>query len=292
MSAPACRLCGASTTGVGSKRSTYSGRCYRMCHCPSCHFSFVADPWTEYEKIYSADYYAGQGADPSIDYLFELEYPKQTIRAYEWSGILQVISSLIDLNPRTRWLDFGCGNGGLVRYVRERAGCRIVGFDEGWIRDRAAAIGIPYLDKAQLASCAQTFDIITAIEVLEHMVDPLDGLKQIRHLLKPGGLFFFTTGNAQPFRARLLSWEYVAPDIHVSFFEPQTIARALTLAGFQAEFRGFMPGFADIIRFKILKNLRVRRRSSAERLLPWSLLARLVDARMSITAHPIGWART
>jgi len=285
-----CRLCGAATIEVGRKQSDYSQRRYTVRHCPTCRFSYVADPWTDFEKIYSTEYYAGHGADPLVDYLFELEHPNETIRNYEWAGILQVIKSLVDLKPETQWLDYGCGNGGLVRYVRQHTNCQIVGFDEGWIRDKAVMTGIPYLERAQLDACRETFDVITAIEVLEHIIDPLEVLKQIRALLKPGGLFFFTTGNAQPFRDQLLSWQYLVPDIHVSFFEPETIARALTLAGFQPEFRGFTSGFTNIIRFKILKNLRLQRRSVVERVLPWGLLARIADAQRSVTAHPIGWA--
>jgi SAM-dependent methyltransferase len=283
-----CRLCGADTIEIGHKLSAYSQRQYAIRHCPVCHFSFVADPWTEFEKIYSAEYYAGRGADPLVDYVFELEHPDKTIRTYEWAGILEIVGSLIDLKPNTQWLDFGCGNGGLVRYVREHTASQIVGFDEGWICDKAAKMGIPYLAKAQLDDQQGQYDIITAIEVLEHTIDPLATLQQIRRLLKPGGIFFCTTGNAQPFRDRLLSWKYVVPDIHVSFFEPSTLSHALTLAGFQPEYRGFVPGFANIIRFKVLKNLGIQRRSMIERLLPWNLLARLADARLSVTAHPIG----
>src|SRR5262249_15008950 len=100
---------------------------------------------------------------------------------------------------------------------------------------------------------------------------------------------FCTTGNAQPFRGRLLGWRYVIPEVHVSFFEPETLAYALRLAGFRPQFQEFLPGFVDIIRFKILKNLRVRRASRWEQLLPCGALPRLADLRLQISAHPIGW---
>jgi SAM-dependent methyltransferase len=291
MTAPPCRLCGSPTSQIGDKYSAFSRRQYSICHCSSCHFSFVADPWTEFAKIYSEEYYEGRGADPSVDFVFELEHPDQTIREYEWAGVLRVVNSLVNLGPGTRWLDFGCGNGGLVRYVREHSGCQMVGFEEGWIRGKAVATGIPYLEREQLDNCNETFDVITAIEVIEHIVYPLDVLKYICRLLKPGGLFFFTTGNAKRFRNRLLHWSYVVPDVHVSFYEPTTLGRALTIAGFQPEFRGFIPGFDDIIRFKVLKALQVQRRSRIERTLPWKLLSHVVDARFSVTAHPIGWKK-
>jgi SAM-dependent methyltransferase len=285
-----CRLCSAPTVEVGRKFGDHSQQWYDIRHCPTCRFSFVVNPYTDYTAIYSAEYYAGRGADPLVDYLFELECPRATIRQYEWAGIVQVIQSLTILGAETQWLDFGCGNGGLVRYVRANSPCAIVGFEEGWIRDQAVAMGIPIIDRGQLDACVQTFDIVTAIEVLEHVVDPLAALRSIHRMLKPGGLFFFTTGNAQPFRSRLLSWQYVIPEIHVSFFEPETLRHALVLAGFRPEFKGFLPGFTDIIRFKVLKNLHLRRASIVEQMLPWSVLTRLIDFRRKITAHPIGWA--
>jgi len=285
-----CRICGADTTEIGAKKGTLQPTLFHLRHCPSCRYSFIANPRTDYANLYSADYYAGKGADPLVDYLFELEHPRQSIRLYEWRGILRAVEALTAIGPETQWLDFGCGNGGLVRYCREQRRCRIVGFEEGWITDKAVERGIPILDAEQLDKLSGTFDVVTAIEVLEHVQDPVAVLKKIRRLLKPGGLFFLTTGNARPFRARLLSWGYVRPEIHISFFEPETLARALTLAGFQPEFKGFLPGFTDIIRFKFLKNFRVQRRSLGSAALPWAVLARLINWRRQVTAHPIGWA--
>jgi hypothetical protein len=127
------------------------------------------------------------------------------------------------------------------------------------------------------------------IEVIEHVVEPLALLRAARELLKPNGLLFLTTGNAAG-HADLARWNYVRPEIHVSFFEPRTLDRALQLTGFQPQRPGFLPGFEKIIRFKILKNLGFRRDRQAFAVVPWTRLARLVDARLAITAHPVGWA--
>lgn len=286
----ACRICGADAEEVGRKRGEYSQAWYDIYHCQMCHFSFVANPWTAYEKIYSSEYYSGNGADPLVDYLFELEHPQKTVRRYEWAGVLQLIKALTNPELGSHWLDFGCGNGGLVRYVRDHSSYHIIGFEDGWIRSKAITMGIPIIDNEQLDACSQTFDIVTAIEVLEHLVEPLEVLKKIRRYLRPGGLFFYTTGNAQPYRSHLLSWRYLIPEIHVSLFEPETLAYALAQAGFQPRYTGFLPGYADIIRFKMLKNLRLRRPSIIEQLLPWNVLARVVDSQFKITAHPIAWA--
>jgi 2-polyprenyl-3-methyl-5-hydroxy-6-metoxy-1,4-benzoquinol methylase len=285
-----CRICGAPTQFIGIRRGRYEPRDFRLHHCPDCRFSFVANPWTDYERIYTAAYYQGKYADPLVDYVFELDHPGETIRLYEWRGIVRAVESLCPIRPDSRWLDYGCGNGGLVRHVRERSLCQAVGFEEGWIASRARTAGIPLMDEPELSQMVGAFDVVTAIEVLEHVEQPLEMLTRIRSLLKPGGLFFFTTGNAAVARGRLASWRYVIPEIHISFFEPSTAARALAMCGFRPEFSGFLPGFTDIIRFKALKNLGIKERARWQSCVPWSVLTRLLDSRLHISGHPVGWA--
>jgi SAM-dependent methyltransferase len=287
-----CAICGNSETIlIGNKAGTYSQKSFEIRHCKDCGFSFVANPITDLKILYDDDYYSGKGADPLVDYIYELENPDKTIRFYEWTGIHQVVKNLTGINKETMWLDFGCGNGGLVRFVSQREPCTILGFEEASIRNTSLALGIPVVDDEYLESMQNNFDIVTAIEVLEHLTDPIQVLKRIRTLMKPGGLLFFTTGNAQPVAEKILHWRYVLPEVHISFFEPRTLELALKLAGFQPEYRGFVPGFENIIRFKILKALRSRRRFFGERWLPWRLLTRLTDTRLKITDHPIGWAK-
>lgn len=293
MSSPdaTCRICGAPTLAAGTKRSDFSGRTYELRQCGACHFAFVANPWTDYARIYSDEYYAGRGADPHVDYVHETTHRDSTVRNYEWRGILKAVSVLAPLGADTRWLDYGCGNGGLVRFANEAGHRQVFGYDTGAMAESARRSGLQILDDGQLDDGRGTFDVITAIEVIEHVPDPLALLGAIRRLLKPGGLLFLTTGNARPYRDRLVSWRYVLPDVHVSFFEPVTLSRALEQSGFRAEHRGRLPGYCDIIRFKVLKNLGVRDRGIVEQVLPWRVLSAVVDARFGVSEHPVGWAR-
>lgn len=285
-----CRVCGAETQPLGRAAGRLTDRTFFVRGCNSCGLSFIANPWTEYEAIYGQEYYAGRGADPLVDYLYELEHPEQTVRSYEWSGIVEVVKSLVTVSPQTRWIDFGCGNGGLVRHVRRHEGCDAVGVEKGWIERKLVEYDIPFVDADDLSSLYGTADVVTAIEALEHLVDPVSVLKEIRRLLKPGGLFVYTTGNAEPYRGRILSWRYFIPEVHVTYFEPRTMAYALTRAGFRPDFAGWRPGYSQIIRFKVLKNLRRRQRSKLEALLPWTPIARFIDWRLRVTGHPIAWA--
>lgn len=286
-----CPICGAATITAGTKKSSFSGRTYDVRQCSGCHFGFVANPWTDYGQIYTDDYYAGRGADPSVDYVHEATHWDTTVRRYEWRGILTAVSALTPLGGSTKWLDYGCGNGGLVRFAAEAGLHQVFGYDTGAMAVSARRFGLKILDDRQLGDVEGTFDLITAIEVIEHVPDPLALLAAMRRWLKPGGLLFLTTGNARPYRDRLLSWSYVLPDVHVSFFEPQTLARAMEQSGFRAEQRRRLHGYSDIIRFKVLKNLKVRDRNIVERILPWRLLSAVVDARFGVSEHPVGWAR-
>jgi len=284
-----CPICQAATRPAGSRFGQVRGVSFALRNCPECQFSFVADPWTDYAAIYDVAYYEGRGADPLVDYAFELAHPERTIRRYEWQGIVAAVRSLAPLSAQTRWLDFGCGNGGLVRHAAQATPCSVVGFEEGAIAATARAAGIPILEASQVQSLENAFDVVTAIEVIEHVVDPVACLRDLARLLKPGGLLFLTTGNARPFRGRVAEWSYVTPEIHVSLFEPESLARALTAAGLRPEFVGYRPGWTQIIRFKVLKNLGWRQRGLGERLLPWPVLSRLANWRYGVTAHPVAW---
>jgi SAM-dependent methyltransferase len=194
-----------------------------------------------------------------------------------------------EAGTRLRWLDYGCGNGCLVRYLRAERNVDAFGFDEGWAATQARHAGIPLLSADELAAQAASFDVVTAIEVLEHTLEPVAELRRIRGLLRPGGLFFLTTGNAAPYANKLNRWRYVTPEIHISFFEPRTLEQAFTLAGLRPERRPLGRGFDAILKFKILKNLRIRRRSALTAAFP-PRFAALAGRHARLDEHPVGWA--
>src|SRR4029078_8475140 len=94
-----------------------SGLRFHIARCPSCGFAFIADPWVDFDLIYSEQYYAGQGADPLVDYVYETENPTKTIRNYEWRGVLERIGSLVALQSRTPWRAYEGGPGGLCLFA-------------------------------------------------------------------------------------------------------------------------------------------------------------------------------
>jgi cyclopropane fatty-acyl-phospholipid synthase-like methyltransferase len=264
-----------------------TGSQFDLDRCSQCSFVFVRCPRTDFANLYDAGYYAGTGADRTVDYIAEMQDP-DTVRAYEWQGILQAVDSLTALGPTTRWLDYGCGLGGLVRWVGAQRGCSIVGFEEGYAHEYLASAGIPHVERSRIGEERGSYDVVTAIEVLEHAVDPISMLTEIRELLRPGGVLFLTTGNARPFQRRLSRWRYAGvPDVHVSFFEPSNLASAMERAGLEPFDAGYLPGLDSVIRYKVLKGLGVRRQQTWQRAVPWKLASRVVDRRFQVSAMPL-----
>ena len=281
----ACPICASNTDDLTTIRSDFTAIDFSFRRCDNCGLVFVANPNEDFASLYDAAYYRGDGADSFVNYLEEMGNPR-TIRAYEWRGIARAVESLCGRRT-VKWLDFGCGLGGLVRYARAHGLLNVYGYDQGWGADWALEHGVELLDSDQLGEQAGSFDVVTAIEVVEHIPGPLDTMQQIASLLKPGGIFFLTTGNAAPHRESFAAWKYVHPDIHVAYFEPGTLSEAYRRVGLEPVVAGFLPGHEDIIRYKILRTLQAKTRNPLERAVPWRIASRLVDRRYRLSEQPL-----
>ena len=115
--------------------------------------------------------------------------------------------------------DIGCG-GGLIAEPMTRLGCTVTGIDAGaaaiaTARAHAEAGGlrIDYrvADIEALARAGERFDIVLALEIIEHVADRDAFFAALGMLLKPGGLFIGATLNrtARSFALAIVGAEYV-----------------------------------------------------------------------------------
>lgn len=115
------------------------------------------------------------------------------------------------LPSKIKYLDVGCGDGELTRKVATILGAlEVYGVD----RDerallRAGRRGITALkcelEAESLPFRGEVFDLITAFEVIEHLKNPLNMLKESLRTLRNGGLIVIETPNASGCASRFIA---------------------------------------------------------------------------------------
>lgn len=119
-----------------------------------------------------------------------------------------------------RALDVGCG-GGILTEALARAGAEALGIDlaeaaleagrqhasEQKIKVEYCAVAVESLAQEQPAS----FDLVTCMEMLEHVPDPASVVRACAELVKPGGQVFFATISRTPkaYALAIVAAEYV-----------------------------------------------------------------------------------
>lgn len=135
-----------------------------------------------------------------------------------------------------RALELGCATGRYLRLLQQ-AGWEVVGVEPSTPAAAAArAAGLPVLtgtlDTVRLDD--QSFDLVAAWMVLEHVPEPRATLQTIHELLRPSGRLLLSIPNAGCWEPRVFgrSWYSWEPPRHLQHFTPRSIRRLLTECGF------------------------------------------------------------
>jgi len=162
------------------------------------------------------------------------ELAKFSALASKWWDPNSEFRPLHEINPlRLNWidervglkgkrvLDVGCG-GGILAESMARRGADVLGID---LADKSLKVAelhkletgvnnvnYRFVSAEQLAAEERgTFDVVTCLEMLEHVPDPAQTIQACADLCKPGGWLFFSTINRNPksFVFAIVGAEYV-----------------------------------------------------------------------------------
>lgn len=181
--------------------------------------------------------------------------------AHRWWDANSEFRPLHDINPaRIGWidqhaalrgkraLDIGCG-GGLVSEGLAACGAQVTGID---LSPKALGVARLHLHESghqidyrliSAEECAAelpgSFDVVTCLEMLEHVPDPASTLRACASLLKPDGQLFLSTLNRKPkaYLLAVLGAEYVMKLLprgthdYARFIKPSELARLCREAG-------------------------------------------------------------
>ncbi|HMM47908.1 MAG TPA: bifunctional 2-polyprenyl-6-hydroxyphenol methylase/3-demethylubiquinol 3-O-methyltransferase UbiG [Thiobacillaceae bacterium] len=193
------------------------------------------------------------------------EIAKFSELAHRWWDPNSEFKPLHEINPlRLKWidrqaplmgkkvLDVGCG-GGILSEAMAGAGATVTGID---MSDKALKVARLHLYESgrqvdyELASAedyadrhAGEFDVVTCMEMLEHVPEPASVVAACARLARPGGWVFFSTLNRNPksYLLAVIGAEYVLKLLprgthdYAKFIKPAELARMAREAGLDVE---------------------------------------------------------
>ncbi len=194
-----------------------------------------------------------------------LELQKFSDLAHRWWDPTSEFRPLHEINPlRLEWInaraplagknvvDIGCG-GGILAESMAKKGARVTGIDlsekalkvadlhslESGVQVRYEMIAAEQLAAREPAS----YDVVTCMEMLEHVPDPAAVVQACATLVKPGGHVFFSTINRNPkaYLFAVIGAEYVLRMLpkgthdYAKFITPAELAQYTRSAGLQVD---------------------------------------------------------
>lgn len=136
------------------------------------------------------------------------------------------------------WLDVGSGSGYLLSKAKEN-GYTAIGIEPGgWGQLAAQEKGVTVKQAfLEPTTFDQTFDIVSATDVIEHVANPVQFLRTLRQYTNPNGGLVFSIPCADSFEGRIFGvhWDMVEPPTHSQFFSHTSLAKVLLMSGFRME---------------------------------------------------------
>jgi 2-polyprenyl-3-methyl-5-hydroxy-6-metoxy-1,4-benzoquinol methylase len=216
----AVRVCPACESGEGRQLGIKNDLPIVSCNrCATLYTTY--EPWYSSEEFYSG-YYPQISSEPEFVKL----------------RLAETIATFDSYRHNNRLLDLGCGTGALLE-IAEKHGWQAQGLDVSrTVIEHGRKLGLNVLcaeiGHARFAS--ESFDVVTASELLEHVPHPKSLISEVARVLRPGGLFWTTTPHARGVSARLLGmkWTVLSPPEHMQLFSITGIKKLLRAAGFKA----------------------------------------------------------
>ena len=204
-----CRVCAIPLLPWRTKVAVALLRCGS---CGSIHADCSKPPDDMYADLYARDDAVPEVVAASLD---------------------NVVRSMAPSRASGKWLDIGFGQGALLD-AAARGDWRCYGTElSGTALDRGQARGFMTASGTEAFEDG-SFDVVSLVELLEHVEDPGQFLGEARRVLRIGGCLYVTTPNAWSLNRWFLgeSWSVFAPPDHITIFTPRGLHQLLRNAGF------------------------------------------------------------
>ncbi len=198
---------------------------YQLVRCPSCSLVWLHEPPppSEMGQHYGPNYdrFIGMAGETSPG---RWEGRKKAIAGYKQGGTL---------------MDLGCSSGAFLESLKgqdwELYGIEMSEAQARKAKERSGAT-IFVGDILDAPFPAETFDVVTCFDVLEHVYQPREVMARVAQWLKPGGIFYVLVPNIDSGEARIFKsyWYGLELPRHISHFSPRSLQLLADLVGLQA----------------------------------------------------------
>ena len=215
-------MCSTAGEIVGTKNG------YRVYRCQGCAQLFVWPPPDQPLDIYSEKYFAGgENGFGYVDYDRDKEPMIPTFEKY-----LDLIERYT--NPSGRLLDVGAATGFFLHLAHKR-GWTASGIEPCDYAARLARAKGLDVHTGVLEKPLGPFQVITALDVIEHLPDPRGFVRIVNQSLEPKGILAINTPDGGSAIAKRfgVNWHAVLPPEHLQLFNRQSLDMLLHQEGFE-----------------------------------------------------------
>ena len=232
----ACNLCGSK-----KREHLFTKKGFRLVRCCECRLAYIANPPDAegIKSIYTASSnYHDQLLDSGSD-----EYQRQRRTAHQH---MQMLRRFRPDPSGMLLLDIGCSSGIFLGEARS-TGMVCMGAelspDTAAFAQRHFNLPVHQGDWRDAGFADASFDVVTLFDVIEHLPDPLQELKGLHRIVKPGGLLLLSTPDidglfpraSYPLANKLDYWPHPEPPHHLFQFSQKTLTAMVEKAGFTVE---------------------------------------------------------
>lgn len=206
---------------------------YRIYRCSSCGLE-MTDLQKNYDTFLTEQYAEGYfTGDPHKRAYVSYENDK----SYIVRNMKKIFAYIPPLKPSGTLLDVGCAMGYFVELALVR-GYDAYGFDpsEFAVEKAKILVGPKRIKQGSVHTiqyASKFFDVITLLDVFEHLRDPIKDLAKLTTFLKDDGILLIATGDTGSLITRLTGrrWTFYNPPQHLFFFSRSTLSKLLGRVG-------------------------------------------------------------
>jgi len=238
-----CICCGSDQRELLGEYYSKAYRCfkepYRLNRCRTCDFIYI-NPRPSPEVL--SAFYSSEVAELGQRLALKYTSPKPSVFNGTYTAAVRLLDHIHSIHPiqdDTKLLDVGCGVGFFLFFAQQKRKFIALGNDLGahavaYARERYQ-LDVRHGELKDCLLASESLDVVRMSQVLEHLLDPIGTLAEVRRLLKPGGLLVIEIPCYDTFFSGLFkgNWAPLFHPVHLYQFTPKTITAFLRRAGFE-----------------------------------------------------------